>query len=530
MNRLINRGIGGKSANVAIASVCFFTAISAGPIILAAPATAVDGAIGVVPLGFTPGPVAASPSNDTVAVTGSSWTTGAENDSTHLFATPEFTETAAPTFKATALAYSPDGTKLYLADDAIVHVTDPGTGAITASIDLNQDVADEYNRFGSVEGIAFDPVHDRAYILATYGLVAAGNVVVIDTATDTIVGTLPNGITRQDSFDTPRGIAVSPDGNTVYVSEWSGIDAIDTNDGTIRRITPPAQSGNSMAGELLISPSGDALYLANDVLNVLNLDTKTFQPVLDGTNPVMGNSIDISSDGNILYASSGPNVLDWNHATLSAIRTSDLSVTETREIPLDLPSATGSFYGADVAISSDDKCAYIGGGFGQELKDGPTVVEFTRNALYTVPLVNGANCGGSGSGDSGTGTATAFKQGQTLDVIFTGLAAQYTYRVRGESTPFCVDDSAIADENGEIHFSCMIPTDLDFGIHHFYAYDGATAVASIEFQVAQNGQNKDTKLTGTATDDGDQNSGGDDNQTGDNPSEGTGSLGSLVGS
>lgn len=224
-------------------------------------------------------------------------------------------------------------------------------------------------------------------------------------------------------------------------------------------------------------------------------------------------SIALSPDGDTLYVSSGSSLVE--------IDTRDLTITETTAIPLDLPSDTASFYGKDLALSANKDCVYIGGGLGQRLQ-GTSVVSFTRNSVFAIPLESGVDCGGTVTDNPAD--QSAYAPGQELHVSFTGLRANETYRVEGHSTPFCVDDDVVANSNGEIAFSCTIPNDVADGVHHFYVYHGDAEVGSIEFRIAQNGQNTDTDLTGEA----DTTPDGGDSTPPDQ--SGSGSLGSIFGS
>lgn len=126
------------------------------------------------------------------------------------------------------------------------------------------------------------------------------------------------------------------------------------------------------------------------------------------------------------------------------------------------------------------------------------------------------------------GNASAYKPGQTVSVTINGLLPNHDYGRQGNSTPFCVDESARSDASGQLRFDCTLPSDLETGTHHFNVFDGTKKVASIEFEVASDGTNTNTSLVGTAGSPGDGNGGSDDNGGGNTGS--AGSLGSLFGS
>src|SRR5208283_3722988 len=121
------------------------------------------------------------------------------------------------------VAVSPDGKKVYVANnsDDNVSVIDTATKNITGTVPIGIDPAG-YFPFG----VAVSPDGERVYVTNTYkGCVTKTckgrkhsnkeenhfSVHVIDTATNTVTDTVPVG-----SF--PKGIAVSPDGKKVYVT------------------------------------------------------------------------------------------------------------------------------------------------------------------------------------------------------------------------------------------------------------------------------------------------------------------------
>jgi uncharacterized repeat protein (TIGR02543 family) len=117
------------------------------------------------------------------------------------------------------VAMSPDGSKLYVPNSGgatgTVSVIDTSTDTVTATIPVGL----------APVAVAFNPSGTKAYVAA--GTQAAGGNVVtmIDVATSTVpAGTvaLPNPISVTG---VPYGLAVSPDGNSLWVSRDNGLKA-----------------------------------------------------------------------------------------------------------------------------------------------------------------------------------------------------------------------------------------------------------------------------------------------------------------
>jgi YVTN family beta-propeller protein len=122
------------------------------------------------------------------------------------------------------LAITPDGTRVYVAA-GLVYVIDTATNAVVRSFAAEAaPIADVTHTASSV---AMSPDGTRAYIgVVTFnfssgqvfnsGFSAGGNLLVVDTATDTVTGTI-------NLFSLPGAIALTPDGSRAYVgiqSQW----------------------------------------------------------------------------------------------------------------------------------------------------------------------------------------------------------------------------------------------------------------------------------------------------------------------
>ncbi len=236
------------------------------------------------------------------------------------------------------LAISPDGAYLYAAGngDMWLYAIETATGAVT-TIGVGQ----------APSGIAVSPDGRRVYV-SNYGNgTDPGTVSVID-ATDriddptdltaqTVIATVPVGVG-------PLGVAVTPDGTRVYVAE-SGSGTMSVISTATNTVMPaPALTGITGADQVAISPDGTRAYVTDESSSgkVFVVDTGT-NTVL--TSLAVGNDpkgLAISPDGTRVYV---PNYLD---DTLSVIlRDIPPTITTTA-----LPSGTvGSAYAQTLAVT-----------------------------------------------------------------------------------------------------------------------------------------------------------------------------------
>ncbi|MFD5428912.1 YncE family protein, partial [Streptomyces sp. NPDC127084] len=115
--------------------------------------------------------------------------------------------------------------------------------------------------------VASQPAH--AVPPGTYAYVANQDddtLSVIDTATQTVVATIPAG-------DGPRGVAVSPDGTRLYVANFfdDSVSVLDTATDTIVATVPVGDDPFGVA----VSPDGTRVYLSSAADAVSVVDTAT---------------------------------------------------------------------------------------------------------------------------------------------------------------------------------------------------------------------------------------------------------------
>lgn len=168
---------------------------------------------------------------------------------------------------------------------------------------------------------------------------AAGAVSVIDISTDKVVATIPVG-------SNPMGVAISPDGTRVYVTNQLSATVSVINALTNKVIATYSMPQFSEPSDILISPDGKTLYVADyniGTISVVNAATGAItSTVVVGNNPWL---MALSPDGGILYVTNP--VL----ANIAVINTSSNTITAT--IPLS-SEPTG------MTISPDGSRLYVG--------------------------------------------------------------------------------------------------------------------------------------------------------------------------
>jgi YVTN family beta-propeller protein len=170
-----------------------------------------------IPVGLIPVGVAVTPNGRKVYITNSGFN---ENTvSVIATATNKVIATIPVGREPGGVAVTPNGRKVYVANalDNTVSVIDAATNMVIGSpipVGLAPDgVAVTPSRRQNGEENRTDEREDRAKAASKVYVANfdANTVSVIDTATNTVIATIPVGTS-------PRGVAVTPDGSTVYVS------------------------------------------------------------------------------------------------------------------------------------------------------------------------------------------------------------------------------------------------------------------------------------------------------------------------
>jgi YVTN family beta-propeller protein len=206
---------------------------------------------------------------------------------------------------ATAAAISPSGGELYVLNQTSnsISVIDTSSNAVTASIGV-----------GAGTDLVVDPNGERLFV-ATLGGIA-----VISTSERAVTANLPvSGI--------PQGIAVSPDGRYVYVTEYvsltnGNVSVISTQTGAV---TANIAMGPNVYG-VVAGVDGARLYVS-DGTSVAVIDTatnavRTLVPVGHGAR-----GMSLTPDGRHLY------VMNSNDRSVSVLDTTTDAVVNTIAVP-----------------------------------------------------------------------------------------------------------------------------------------------------------------------------------------------------
>jgi YVTN family beta-propeller protein len=271
----------------------------------------------------------------------------------------------------TGVAVTPDGNQVYVSDSDTntVSVINTATNAVSTI------TVGTAGTFGP-NGIAVTPDGKTVYVAVINelpGVMAGGTVVVIDTASNTVTTT----ITGTNGFAFPQGVAVTPDGKTVYVADESNNDVvvIDTATNAVSTITGSFDEPYGVA----VSPDGTKLYVTNlnggDAGTVAVIDTASNtvigSPITVDTDP---EGVAVTPDGRKVY------VANENSSTVSVIDTATNSVTTVNDPLTSLNEPAG------VAVTPDGTKAYVANRGG----DGGTVsVIDTSNDTVTAVITVG---------------------------------------------------------------------------------------------------------------------------------------------
>jgi YVTN family beta-propeller protein/VCBS repeat-containing protein len=206
--------------------------------------------------------------------------------------------------------------------------------------------------------VAVSPNGSRAYVTLNG---RSGSVSVIDTATNTVIRTIPVG-------EGPRGLTVSPNGSRAYVtnSVSGSLSVIDTATNTVIKTI----GVGDLPGGVAVSPNGGRAYVTNafsDSVSVIDTATNTVvKSVGVGDGP---QGVAVSPNGSRAYVTNAS-----SSGSVSVIDTATNTVIQT--------IAVGD-YPAGVAVSPNGSRAYV-----TNLKDGTVSVINTGVAPPPPPRAN----------------------------------------------------------------------------------------------------------------------------------------------
>jgi YVTN family beta-propeller protein len=189
------------------------------------------------------------------------------------------------------------------------------------------------------EGVAVTPDGSQVWVTDTgpeTGSPSLGGITVVSAASDTVTASM--------SLPTdPRELAFSPSGKTAYVTTSSGLLVINTATRQVVDTIP----GLGDPEDVAVSPNGKTLYVTNTIQGLVDV-------ISAATNTVTGTikvgqlpwGLVLSSDGSTLY------VADGNSDAISVISTVSDKVTAT------IPDAGGP---VSVALTPDGSRLWVGG-------------------------------------------------------------------------------------------------------------------------------------------------------------------------
>lgn len=181
------------------------------------------------------------------------------------------------------VAVSPDGLKLYVTDNGgnTLRVVLTANGDVTtlAGSGANADV-DGFGlnaKFSRPAGVAVSPDGTKVYIVESGG----NKLRVVATATgqvSTIAGSTAgelDGLGTSAQFNSPRGVAVSPDGLKLYIVDFTGqrVRYVTVADGYVYTLAGRTPGEFTSPAGVAVSPDGALLYVTDNGGNTLRVVT-----------------------------------------------------------------------------------------------------------------------------------------------------------------------------------------------------------------------------------------------------------------
>jgi len=224
-------------------------------------------------------------------------------------------------------------------------------------------------------------------------VISGNNISVIDTATDKVVDTM--------EIESGLGVAVSPDGTKVYVTNNrdNTVSVIDTS---ISKVIATI-NGLSSPYAIAFTPDGKKIYITNNDGAVFRNGTVS---VIDtGTNTVMDTIKVGSVPHRVAVTPDGSKVYVANYYNISVIDATTNKVTSTINVGL---------YPDGIAFSPDGKKVYVTSGG----SDNVSIIDTkTNNVIATVPV--GDDPVGVAITPDGTKLYVTNYEGNTISVINT---------------------------------------------------------------------------------------------------------------
>ena len=250
-------------------------------------------------------------------------------------------------------AITPDGKQAYVPNvgshTISVIDTDTNTAAAPIPLELTSGPAK----------IAINPDGRHVY-LAGRGKNQESTLLVLDTATKTVVATIP-GVEGQ--------IAITPDGKRIYVANGGGSDSdlkITVIDAAANTVSANVELGKRLAFAIAITPDGKYVYVASGDIFVLDTATNMVVATIPARDGFGAGDIAFTPDGKFAYV--------VNCQTFAVLVVDTVTKTVVARVIL----AEGP---EGIAVAADGKHAYATGGKSISVLDTST-----NTVATTVPL------------------------------------------------------------------------------------------------------------------------------------------------
>ena len=169
------------------------------------------------------------------------------------------------------VAISPSGTYAYVANEGNNNVVIINTASNTVVNSITSGIS-------YPAGVAFSPSGTYAYV-TNHG---SSNVVIINTASNTVINSITAG------FNSPEGVSISPSGTFAYVTNYNSNNVVIINTAS-NTVVNSITSGFYNPAAVAVSPSGSYAYVTNYNSNaVTNYNRYNVTTINTATNTVTG--------------------------------------------------------------------------------------------------------------------------------------------------------------------------------------------------------------------------------------------------
>jgi YVTN family beta-propeller protein len=255
------------------------------------------------------------------------------------------------------VAVTPDGSTAYLAETGQYYVI---------ADDLATKAQTKIEVGAYPQDVAVSPTGKVVYATVTAGDSGPGGsdvVAAIDPATNKVTADIRVG-------PAPRQVVFSHDGSTAYVTTETGIYEISTATSRVVRVIPEAGATNGPQG-IALSPNGATLYVTNpDAGTVAAIDAASGKVVASASGLAEPYSVTVTPNGSTLY------VADMNSDSVSVLSAATMKASATVSVGR-LPMS--------VTTSPDGSQVWVGNGYTGDV----SVISTATNSVVAT-LAQGA--------------------------------------------------------------------------------------------------------------------------------------------